>query len=61
MTAEEIDDLPAADKQLFEETVSSERKHLINLQNKKPFGSALPPVRLNFFKFVFLIIDNFEI
>lgn len=49
MTAEEIDDLPEADKQLFEEAVSSERKHLINLQNKSPLGPALSPVCLNLF------------
>lgn len=49
MTAEEIDDLPAADKKLFEEAVSSERKHLINLQNKKPTSPALSPVCMNLF------------
>lgn len=49
MTAEEIDDLPEADKQLFEEAVSSERKHLINLQNKSPLGPAVSPVCLNLF------------
>lgn len=49
MTAEEIDDLPEADKQLFEEAVSSERKHLINLQNKSPLDPVLSPVCLNLF------------